>query len=70
MGSNGAMEDRQISTKLKSTVEDNDKIPKEHNSEVISETKQGGVVNVVVSGLALFSDGYNAQISMYFGINA
>ncbi|RHZ65738.1 hypothetical protein CDV55_107114 [Aspergillus turcosus] len=62
MGSNGAMEDGQISTKLKSTVEDNDKIPKEHNSEVISETKQGGVVNVVVSGLALFSDGYNAQI--------
>jgi hypothetical protein len=65
MGSNGAMEDGQISTKVKSTVDDNDKIPKEHNSEVVPGSKQSSVVNVVVSGLALFSDGYNAQISMY-----
>ena len=27
------------------------------------EKKYSGVLNVVVSGLALFSDGYNAQIS-------
>lgn len=27
------------------------------------EKKRSGVLNVVVSGLALFSDGYNAQIS-------
>jgi hypothetical protein len=29
------------------------------------EKKRSGVLNVVVSGLALFSDGYNAQISTY-----
>jgi hypothetical protein len=68
MDSNGAMGDGHISTKFKSAVEDNDKIPKQHESEVISGSKQGGVVNVIVSGLALFSDGYNAQISMYFGL--
>lgn len=28
------------------------------------EKKRSGVLNVVISGLALFSDGYNAQISM------
>lgn len=27
------------------------------------EKKRSGILNVVVSGLALFSDGYNAQIS-------
>lgn len=27
--------------------------------------KQSGVLNVIVSGLALFSDGYNAEISTY-----
>lgn len=27
------------------------------------EKKRSGVLNVVISGLALFSDGYNAQIS-------
>jgi hypothetical protein len=27
--------------------------------------KSSGVLNVIVSGLALFSDGYNAQISMF-----
>lgn len=27
------------------------------------ERKRSGVLNVVISGLALFSDGYNAQIS-------
>jgi hypothetical protein len=27
------------------------------------EQKRSGLLNVVVSGLALFSDGYNAQIS-------
>lgn len=27
--------------------------------------KSSGILNVVVSGLALFSDGYNAQISEY-----
>ncbi|KAF7178259.1 hypothetical protein CNMCM7691_006934 [Aspergillus felis] len=65
MDSNGAMEDGQISMKFKSTVEDNDKSPKQHESEVIPGRKQGGVVNVIVSGLALFSDGYNAQIIGY-----
>ncbi|KAJ5044230.1 hypothetical protein NUH16_001029 [Penicillium rubens] len=29
------------------------------------EKKRSGVLNVVVSGLALFSDGYNAQIIGY-----
>lgn len=29
------------------------------------ERKRSGVLNVVVSGLALFSDGYNAQISRW-----
>ena len=28
------------------------------------EKKRSGMLNVIVSGLALFSDGYNAQISM------
>ena len=28
------------------------------------EKRSSGILNVVVSGLALFSDGYNAQISM------
>lgn len=28
--------------------------------------RKSGVLNVIVSGLALFSDGYNAQISMAF----
>jgi hypothetical protein len=27
------------------------------------EKKRSGILNVVISGLALFSDGYNAQIS-------
>jgi hypothetical protein len=27
------------------------------------EKKRSGILNVIVSGLALFSDGYNAQIS-------
>ncbi|GFF43595.1 probable metabolite transport protein GIT1 [Aspergillus udagawae] len=65
MDSNGAMENGQISMKFKSTVEDDDKTPKQHGSEVIPGSKQGGVVNVIVSGLALFSDGYNAQIIGY-----
>ncbi|GIJ87829.1 hypothetical protein Asppvi_006742 [Aspergillus pseudoviridinutans] len=65
MDSDGTMEDGQISMKFKSTVEDNDKTPKQHESEVIPGSKQGGVVNVIVSGLALFSDGYNAQIIGY-----
>jgi len=35
-----------------------------------SERKRSGVLNVVISGLALFSDGYNAQISAcYFYIS-
>ncbi|GIC87125.1 uncharacterized protein Aud_003506 [Aspergillus udagawae] len=59
------MEDGQISMKFKSTVEDDDKTPKQHGSEDIPGSKQGGVVNVIVSGLALFSDGYNAQIIGY-----
>lgn len=37
------------------------------------EKKRSGVLNVAVSGLALFSDGYNAQISkqkIHFGLQA
>lgn len=30
-----------------------------------TKRKSSGVLNVVVSGLALFSDGYNAQISKF-----
>jgi hypothetical protein len=29
------------------------------------QSRQSGILNVVVSGLALFSDGYNAEISPF-----
>lgn len=29
------------------------------------QSRQSGILNVVVSGLALFSDGYNAEISLF-----
>lgn len=34
------------------------------SQEAGNKRKSSGVLNVVISGLALFSDGYNAQISM------
>ncbi|GKZ31651.1 hypothetical protein AbraIFM66950_000340 [Aspergillus brasiliensis] len=43
-------------------------IKKQDETEVIEEAEVGassGVLNVVVSGLGLFSDGYNAQIIGY-----
>lgn len=60
----------------------NDSIMKADNAEPVEKTnwsldaqdcEQGkvktrsGVLNVFISGLALFSDGYNAQISMSRG---
>lgn len=38
--------------------------PQEHTAEdTVAPSRKSGVLNVVISGLALFSDGYNAQIS-------
>lgn len=37
----------------------------EDNQEFELEPKKSGVLNVVIAGIALFSDGYNAEISMW-----
>jgi hypothetical protein len=42
-----------------------DIIGKNDNIEAGQSKKSSGVLNVIISGLALFSDGYNAQISEY-----
>lgn len=42
-----------------STVESSEDV------EASQSGKSSGVLNVFISGLALFSDGYNAQISKY-----
>lgn len=56
-----ATEQVEITTKYSHQVE----ITKQDDTEAIEdgELVASGVLNVVVSGLGLFSDGYNAQIS-------
>lgn len=42
-----------------------DEIPQERKASVAKITKTSSIIMVLVSGLALFSDGYNAQIIGY-----
>ncbi|KAL5358250.1 major facilitator superfamily domain-containing protein [Aspergillus floccosus] len=57
--------DGQIMIKPDDSTKYGDDAERSNSQEVVIGSKSSGVLNVVISGLALFSDGYNAQIIGY-----
>lgn len=43
--------------------DDTNGIEPSKNAQIVQISRKSGILNVIISGLALFSDGYNAQNS-------
>lgn len=43
--------------------DDTNEIEPSQDAQIVQISRKSGILNVIISGLALFSDGYNAQNS-------